>query len=34
MEKKPPAFEEAELMVGVSGVLCRYLARRTGNSTL
>jgi hypothetical protein len=34
MEKKPPEFEEAELMVGVSGVLCRYLARRTGNSTL
>jgi hypothetical protein len=34
MEKKPPEFEEAELMVGVSGVLCRYLARRRGNSTL
>lgn len=33
MEKNPPEFEEAELMVGVSGVLCRYLARRTGNST-
>lgn len=27
-EGKPPEFEEAELMVGVSGVLCRYLARR------
>ena len=24
-----PEFEEAELMVGISGVLCRYLARRT-----
>ncbi|MBB3759559.1 AbiJ-NTD4 domain-containing protein [Xanthomonas arboricola] len=28
-EGKPPEFEEAELMVGISGVLCRYLARRT-----
>lgn len=27
-EGKPPSFEEAEMMVGVSGVLCRYLARR------
>jgi hypothetical protein len=26
-EWKPPQFEEAELMVGLSGVLCRYLAR-------
>ncbi|MCY9801052.1 hypothetical protein OTJ42_21695 [Citrobacter braakii] len=33
IEKKFPEFEEAELMLGVSGVLCRYLARRTGNST-
>lgn len=33
MERMPPEFEEAELMVGVSGVLCRYLARRTGDST-
>lgn len=24
----PPKFEEAELMVGLSGALCRYLARR------
>lgn len=28
-EGRPPAFEEAELMVGISGVLCRYLAKRT-----
>lgn len=28
VEGMPPQFEEAELMVGVSGVLCRYLARR------
>ena len=28
-EGKAPEFEEAELMVGISGVLCRYLARRT-----
>ncbi|KLD72221.1 AbiJ-NTD4 domain-containing protein [Xanthomonas pisi] len=28
-DEKPPEFEEAELMVGISGVLCRYLARRT-----
>lgn len=27
-EGKSPEFEEAELMVGISGVLCRYLARR------
>ncbi|WP_229483717.1 AbiJ-NTD4 domain-containing protein [Massilia horti] len=27
-EGAPPQFEEAELMVGISGVLCRYLARR------
>lgn len=27
-----PSFEEAELMVGVSGVLCRYLARRVPKS--
>lgn len=32
-EGKPPQFEEAELMVGLSGVLCRYLARTVpGNS--
>lgn len=30
IEGTPPQFEEAELMVGVSGVLCRYLARRAG----
>lgn len=30
VEGMPPQFEEAELMVGVSGVLCRYLARRAG----
>lgn len=30
MEGMPPNFEEAELMVGISGVLCRYLARRAG----
>lgn len=29
-EGMPPQFEEAELMVGVSGVLCRYLGRRAG----
>lgn len=28
VEGMPPNFEEAELMVGVSGVLCRYLTRR------
>lgn len=28
-EGRSPEFEEAELMVGISGVLCRYLARRT-----
>ena len=28
-EGKAPEFEEAEMMVGISGVLCRYLARRT-----
>lgn len=28
-EGRPPEFDEAELMVGISGVLCRYLARRT-----
>lgn len=27
-EGRPPEFEEAELMVGLSGVLCRYLTRR------
>lgn len=27
-EGKPPQFDEAELMVGLSGTLCRYLARR------
>jgi hypothetical protein len=27
-EGRSPEFEEAELMVGISGVLCRYLARR------
>lgn len=27
-EGKPPAFDEAELMVGLSGVLARYLSRR------
>ncbi len=27
-EGMPPQFEEAELMVGISGVLCRYLSRR------
>ncbi len=26
-EGQPPQFEEAELMVGISGVLCRYLSR-------
>lgn len=33
VEGMPPQFEEAELMVGVSGVLCRYLARRVGGLT-
>ena len=28
-EGRSPEFEEAELMVGISGVLCRYLAKRT-----
>ena len=28
VEGMPPNFDEAELMVGVSGVLCRYLTRR------
>lgn len=28
-EGSPPQFEEAELMVGLSGALCRYLTRRT-----
>jgi len=28
-EGQPPQFEEAELMVGLSGVLCRYLSRRS-----
>lgn len=28
MEGKDPAFEEAELIVGLSGVLCRYLTRK------
>lgn len=27
-EGSPPQFEEAELMVGLSGALCRYLVRR------
>jgi hypothetical protein len=27
-EGQPPQFEEAELMVGISWVLCRYLSRR------
>lgn len=27
-EGAPPQFDEAELMVGISGVLCRYLARK------
>lgn len=27
-EGQQPRFEEAELMVGISGVLCRYLSRR------
>ena len=27
-EGQSPSFEEAELIVGISGVLCRYLARR------
>ena len=28
MEGKAPAFDEAELIVGLSGVLCRYLTRK------
>ena len=28
MEGKTPAFDEAELIVGLSGVLCRYLTRK------
>lgn len=28
LEGKDPTFEEAELLVGMSGVLCRYLARK------
>lgn len=28
LEGSPPSFEEAELMVGISGVLCRYLHRK------
>jgi hypothetical protein len=28
-EGQPPQFEDAELMVGISGVLCRYLSRRS-----
>lgn len=28
-EGQSPAYDEAELMVGLSGALCRYLARRT-----
>ena len=28
LEGKAPAFEEAELIVGISGVLCRYLTRK------
>jgi hypothetical protein len=31
-EGKPPEFDEAELMVGVSGVLCRYLSRKLPRS--
>lgn len=27
-EGSPPSFEEAEMLVGLSGVLCRYLARK------
>lgn len=30
-EGNPPQFEEAELVVGLSGVLCRYLSRRVLN---
>ena len=29
---QPPQFEEAELMVGLSGALCKYLARRVPRS--
>ncbi len=28
VEGQPPQFEEAELVVGLSGVLCRYLSRK------
>lgn len=32
-EGAPPSFEEAELMVGISGILCTYLARKlAGNN--
>ncbi|MFS2049370.1 AbiJ-NTD4 domain-containing protein [Variovorax sp. Varisp41] len=31
-EGQPPQFEEAELMVGLSGALCKYLARRVPRS--
>lgn len=27
-EGQPPTFDEAELMVGISGILCRYLSRK------
>lgn len=33
-EGAPPTFEEAELLVGLSGVMCRYLARKLGASGL
>lgn len=32
-EGQPPQFEEAELMVGLSGALCRYLFRRGVQTT-
>jgi hypothetical protein len=32
-EGQPPQFEEAELIVGISGVLCRYLSRRAPSTT-
>lgn len=32
IEGHPPSFEEAELMVGLSAVLCRHLARKTSAS--
>jgi len=32
-EGNPPEFDEAELMVGVSGVLCRYLTRKLSSSS-